>query len=85
LVGVVGGVWFAPAPSPAVNAQRWNETLLDAFTSTAILDRPLPPVSKPEALGAFTAMSSMSTAAVPALTVSAIVFIGPMICACAPT
>jgi hypothetical protein len=62
---------LALAPLPALSEQRRNVALLDPFTSTAMLDRPLPAVSVPDAAGDVNAMSSMSTALAPAAIVSA--------------
>jgi hypothetical protein len=50
-----------------------------------MLESPLPALSRPEALGALKAMSSTSTALLPALIVSAAWFGGPVTFACPPT
>jgi hypothetical protein len=81
LLGVAGFTWLALAPLPALNALRTKLTLVELFTSTAILESPLPAPSVPEAAGAANAMSSMSTAPAPAAMVSAGSLAGPVTCA----
>jgi hypothetical protein len=84
LLDVPAALALALAPLPAVSAQRWKVTLVEAFTSAAMLERPLPELSVPEAAGALNAMSSMSTAAAPDAMVSAGPLAGPVTVALVP-
>jgi hypothetical protein len=74
----------ALAPLPAVSAQRFMVTLVDALTSAAIDELPLPAPSVPVAAGATKAMSSMSTAAPPAAMLRAGSLAGPVMVAWLP-
>jgi hypothetical protein len=58
------------SPLPAVRVQR-RRVAVEAFTSAAMLDKPLPSESFPDALGAEKLMSSMEIAVVIPLTMSA--------------
>jgi hypothetical protein len=71
LLELAAGLALALAPLPAVSVQRFRVTLEELATRTAMLDRPLPDVSWPLAPADSNAMSSMSTAPVTPLMVSA--------------
>jgi len=68
---VAAFIWLALAPLPALSAHRTKFTSLEPSTCTAMLDRPLPALSRPAALCDTKPMSSICTKPVTPLTVSA--------------
>jgi hypothetical protein len=71
LLCVAGAAWLALAPLPALSALRTKLTSLEALTSAAMLDSPLPALSTPAAFCDVKPMSSICTRPVTLLTVRA--------------